>query len=86
MSAGHGGMWNFNEVKSKAEEISKWKNEYDKLVWLLAEADLKLELGSQPPEDRIKSRAETIAKQHPTMQELHWFLAEKILALSEKKG
>jgi hypothetical protein len=69
------------EVRKLAEIISKWKDSYDQFVWLLAEAELRIQLQSQPSPEQIKPLAEYIYHQHHSLQDLHWFLAEKYLQL-----
>jgi hypothetical protein len=73
------------DIKSLAENISKWRDNYDQFVWLLAEAELKVQLEKQPTPAQIKALAEEIAKTRPSVQDLHWFLAEKTLELNKKK-
>jgi hypothetical protein len=77
-SAGKGAT--FDSVKLKAEEIAGWNNTADQLIWLLAEAGLKINLGRQPSDAEIRPMAEKIAKEGNTPEQLHWHLAEmKIL-------
>lgn len=73
-----------DEIAQLAEQMMKWRDTYDQFVWLLAELELKLQLGRQPSEDEIRPFAESIAKNHPSIQELHWFLAENTLKFQKK--
>ena len=75
----------YDEIREMAELISRWRDTYDELVWLMAEAELKMQSGSQPSHDEIAKLAEQIALRRPTPQELHWFLAERYLYLVKKE-
>lgn len=75
----------YEEIKALAENIAQWKDSYDDLIWLMAEAELKVQSGKKPTHEQIKVYAEELAKKRPPLHELHWFLAERYLYLVKKE-
>jgi hypothetical protein len=75
----------YEEIKALAANIAQWKDTYDDLIWLMAEAELKVRTGVKPTHEQIKAYAEEIAQKHPPLHELHWFLAERYLYLVKKE-
>lgn len=73
------------DISKRAFLLSKEEKSYDQWVWLLAEAELRLQLGKDPPVTSIRSIAEEIGKQKISLQDLHWYIAEKQLLFEHKQ-
>jgi hypothetical protein len=71
-------------IKYRAYLLSKENKSRDQLNWLLAESELRLQLGTQYSSDMIKSLASSIAKQNISLQMLHWLIAEKQTLYDQK--
>jgi hypothetical protein len=83
--------WIGTETVKRAEEHSKFENTYDKLCWLLAEADLNLRnlyalkilkklsnaTTTMPNETNVRLLSEIISGYHNSLPELEWQLAER---------
>ena len=74
------------KLRKKAEEIASWNNAYDILIWLWAETTLKLELGYNPPYQKIVDLAKELATKEKDVQKIHWYLAENFLKLKKKEN
>ena len=74
------------EITKLAEKISRshLRDNFDKLVWRLAELELILETGTQPNSELVRQLAESIAEQNSPLMTLHWLLAEKLVLIKEK--